>query len=236
MAIQKPIEDIEKIEQKLAGFSQQIAQSSSVLDNLSAIQIQFEDLAQTYESFKTYSNKVKQKNHNLEVFKVDAEQRLEDLEKSLKSVQASFGTLQQDWENPREAVEIYLDNMENRLRTELRGALSQLDQSGMSPSHLDKLEKLDTQVRALRTAVRTGERRSRLLQNWLVVTSIVAVMGLGMQLFTPLIKAKQAPKPTATTEEPKPEASTTAEEAATSEPGVDEEFTPPTDFSNTISQ
>lgn len=234
MAIQKPIEDIEKIEQKLAGFSQQIAQSSSVLDNLSAIQIQFEDLAQTYESFKTYSNKVKQKNQNLEVFKIDAEQRLDDLEKSLKTVQASFGTLQQDWENPREAVEIYLDNMENRLRTELRGALSQLDQSGTTPAHLDKLEKLDTQVRAMRTAVRNGERRSRILQNWLVVTSIVAVMGLGLQLVTPFIKAKQAPKAATPTEEPKPEASTA--ENAESEPGTDEEFTPQTDFSSTIGQ
>ncbi|NJM56885.1 MAG: hypothetical protein HC857_04825 [Synechococcales cyanobacterium RU_4_20] len=242
MATQTPIEDIERIEQKLVGFSQQIAQSSSVLDNLSAIQLQFEDLAQTYESFKTHNGKLKQKTQSLEVFKTDAEQRIDDIEKALKSIQTSFGNLQKDWENPREAVEIYLDNMETRLRTELRGALSQLDQSGLSSAHIDKLEKLDTQVRALRTSVRNAERRGRILQNWLVVTSIVALMGLGMQLFTPFMTAKKT--------ESKPAAKPTSTEAPTAAtpgltPGGPDRATPPEagdgtapqgDFSNTIGQ
>jgi DNA repair exonuclease SbcCD ATPase subunit len=237
MATQTPTEDIEQLEKKLLDFSQQISQSSSVLENLSAIQAQFEDLARTYESFKNYNSKLKQKTQNLEVFKTDAEQRLDDIEKALKSAQAAFSNLQKDWENPREAVEIYLDNMETRLRTELRGALSQLDQSGFSATHIDKLEKLDTQVRGLRTSLRKVEQRSRILQNWLVVTSLVALMGLGMQLFAPFLGgektgAKPADKPT-TTEAPTDKPPTTSGSAA---PAGSSEIAPQADFSSTIGE
>lgn len=214
MALQHPVTEIEQIEEKLVSFSQQISQSSNVLDNLSAIQVQFEDLAQTYESFKEYSVKARQKNQNFEVFKTDTDQRLEDIEKGLKAIQTAFGNLQQDWENPREAVEIYLDNMETRLRTELRGALSQLDQSGLSQAQVDKLDKLDTQVRALRTTLRTTERRGRILQNWLVATSIIALIALAMPLLMPFVRPeKPAPAPAS----PEPAAEETTSEAAPTE-------------------
>ena len=206
MALQNSVTEIEQIEEKLIGFSQQIVQSSSVLDSLSALQVQFEDLAQTYESFKEYSAKVRQKNQNHEIFKTDTEQRLNDIEASLRSIQTAFGNLQQDWENPREAVEIYLDNMETRLRTELRGALSQLDQSGLSQAQVDKLDKLDTQIRALRTTLRTTERRGRILQNWLVATSIIALIGLGMPLIMPFVQPEEpAPTVSEPTSEIRPE-------------------------------
>ena len=228
MAVQKPITEIEQIEEKLVSFSKQVAQSSSVLDNLSAIQVQFEDLAQTYESFKDYSAKVRQKNQNFEIFKTDTDQRLDEIEKAIKSIQTAFGNLQQDWENPREAVEIYLDNMETRLRTELRGALSQLDQSGFSQAQIDKLDKLDTQVRALRTTLRATERRGRILQNWLVATSIIALLGLGMPLLMPFVRPEKS-SPTPKPEAPKQEATT--EETAPEDEAAE---APSANFSNSI--
>ncbi len=195
MALQQSTTDFEQIEQKLIGFSQQIAQSSSVLDNLAVIQTQFEDLAQTYQSLKDYTHQAKLKNQNLESAQAETERRLQALDSRLGTLQSSLATMQKDWENPREAVEIYLDNLENRLRTELRGALNHMEQAGFNPTQLDKLDKLDTQVRAFRTSLRTAERRGRILQNWLVATSITALMALGIPLLLPFVRPDAQPTP-----------------------------------------
>lgn len=179
------------MDRHLSGLNQQLIQSAQVLDELAAIQAQFEDLAQTYQAFKQYSDRLQSHESgltaDLDDFRTKTEQRCEALEVHLGEIQRSFSGIQETFEDPREAVQIYIETLEGRLRAELRGALSRIEQAGFSPAQLEKVEKLDIQVRGMRTALRNAERQGRLLQNWLVAVTLLAITALGLPLLMPLI-------------------------------------------------
>ncbi len=186
MIAQKPPANLERMDGQLAGLNQQLAKSASVLDELASIQLQFEDLAQTYADFKAYAQRLQSEGGaGIASLRRETEQRFQSMEKSLQDAQhRSTG---EEGEEAREAVQIQIENLESRLRQELRGALNRIDQAGFSPVQLEKLEKLDIQMRGMRNALRSSERRERMLQNGLVAVAIMALMALGMPLLMPLI-------------------------------------------------
>lgn len=192
MIAQKPPANLEQVDSQLAGFNQQLARSASVLDELASIQLQFEDLAETYADFKQHVQRLKADGSGLGDLRSDMEQRFQALDDRLGRAQQEFVATQGGAEDPREAMQIHIESMESRLRTELRGALSRIDQAGFSPMQIEKVEKLDVQVRGLRNALRTAERRERMLQNWLVAVTIMALMALGMPLLMPLILGEES--------------------------------------------
>ena len=192
MIAQKPPANLEQMDGQLAGLNQQLAKSASVLDELASIQLQFEDLAQTYADFKAYAQRLQSEDGaGIASLRRDMDQRFQSIEKTLQEAQHRFAD--EDGEEAREAVQIHIENLENRLRQELRGALSRIDQAGFSPVQLEKLDKLDIQMRGMRNALRTAERRERMLQNGLVAVAIMALMALCMPLLMPLILGDDKP-------------------------------------------
>ncbi len=186
MIAQKPPANLEQMDGQLAGLNQQLAKSASVLDELASIQLQFEDLAQTYADFKAYAQRLQSEDGaGIASLRRDMEQRFQSIEKSFDDAQHRFA--EGNDEEAREAVQIHIENLENRLRQELRGALSRIDQAGFSPVQIEKLDKLDIQMRGMRNALRTAERRGNMLQNGLVAVAIMALMALAMPLLMPLI-------------------------------------------------
>ncbi len=196
MIAQKPPANLGQMDEQLAGLNQQLAQSASVLDELASIQVQFDDLAQTYADFKAYAQRLQSEDGGgIVTLRQDMEQRFLAVENSIKDAQRSFADGGGEGEDPREAVQIHIENLENRLRQELRGALSRIDQAGFSPVQIEKVEKLDIQMRGMRNALRTAERRERMLQNWLAAVTIMALMALGMPMLMPLILGDSDPSP-----------------------------------------
>jgi len=185
MIAQKPPANLEQMDGQLAGLNQQLAQSASVLDELASIQLQFEDLAQTYADFKAYAQRLQSDEGGVGTLRREMDQRFGSFEKSLQDAKQRFA--EGESEEAREAIQIHVENLEGRLRQELRGALSRIDQAGFSPVQIEKLDKLDIQVRGMRNALRTSERRERMLQNGLVAVAIMALMALSMPLLMPLI-------------------------------------------------
>lgn len=192
MIAQKPPANLEQMDGQLAGLNQQLAKSASVLDELASIQLQFEDLAETYADFKAYAQRLQSEDGvGIVALRRDMDQRFQSLEKHLH--EAQYRLVEGGGEDTREAVQIHIENLESRLRQELRGALSRIDQAGFSPVQIEKLDKLDIQMRGMRNALRTAERRGHMLQNGLVAVAIMAVMGLAMPLLMPLILGQDKP-------------------------------------------
>lgn len=183
-AVPKATAELNTVEQAMLGFRQQIDQSMGILDNLAQVEAQFSDLAQLYQTLRTTIRQVQDDSRQM----AELEQRLLALDGALQRLRADFTTFQGDCENPREAVQIYIDNLETRLRTELRAALNRLEQSGFGPAQIEKVDKVDTLVRGLKASARETERRLQLMQSWLVASSLVAIVALGLPLLTPFIQ------------------------------------------------
>lgn len=178
----KSTETIDQLEQEIQTLRRRLEKSSVVLDGLSEVQSQFEDLALIYRDFKKKSTQI------------NVDERLGGLEKTLGSLRDELTTIQRDWQNPRDAVQVYLDTAETRLRNELRAGLTHIEQStGPNSIHLEKIEKLDSQLRALKSVSRDGDKRLKMMQNWLIGTTIMAAVGIVMPFIMPLPQSTVTP-------------------------------------------
>ncbi len=206
MAIHTSTTELSSLDQAMGGFRQQLEQSMGVLDNLARVEAQFSDLAHVYQSLR---DSIRQMQEGAKTA-AEVEQRVLNFEKSLARLRSDLDTFQKDFENPRDAVQIYIDNLETRLRTELRAALNRIEQSGIGPAQVEKIEKMDSQVRTLKTNLRDAERRLQMMQSWLVATTLMAVVGLALPIVGPMIQ------PEATAPGPRPEVPTTPSKPAPS--------------------
>lgn len=191
----KATAELNNVDQAMLGFRQQLDQSMGILDNLAQVEAQFSDLAQLYQTLRTTIRQVQDDSRQV----AELEKRLATLEGALQRMRADFTAFQSDCENPREAVQIYIDNLETRLRTELRAVLTRLEQSGVGPAQVEKVDKVDSLVRGLKASSRETERRLQVMQSWLVAVSLVAIVALGLPLLTPFIQG--TPSPMGDTEE-----------------------------------
>lgn len=188
-------------------FRQRLEASTGVLDNLARVEAQFSDLAQTYQGLQDTLQTLCQLGSHPNQIKADVDQRLKVVDASLHQLRLDFEGFQTTFDNPREAVQIYIDNLENRLRNELRVALGRIEQSGFSPAQLDKLDKLDTQTRAYRTSLRDAERQIRLMKSWLLATSLVAAVALVLPVLAPLISPSGSSSGSSSVSQPRSEPS-----------------------------
>jgi chromosome segregation ATPase len=177
----KSTETIDQLEQEIQTLRRRLEKSSVVLDGLSEVQSQFEDLAIVYRDIKKKSTQL------------NIDERLGGLERTLGGLREELTTIQRDWQNPRDAVQVYLDTAETRLRNELRAGLSQIEQStGPSSAHMERIEKLDGQLRALKSVNRETDKRSKMLQNWLIGTTILAASAIVMPFMMPMVQSSTA--------------------------------------------
>lgn len=188
----KSTETIDQLEQEIQTLRRRLEKSSVVLDSLSEVQSQFEDLAIVYRDIKKKSTQL------------NIDERLGGLERTLGGLREELTTIQKDWQNPRDAVQVYLDTAETRLRNELRAGLSQIEQStGPSSAHMERIEKLDGQLRAVKSLNREADKRSKMLQNWLIGTTILAATAIVVPFMMPMIQA--APTTAETTPDAAPQ-------------------------------
>jgi uncharacterized protein YfkK (UPF0435 family) len=191
----KSTETIDQLEQEIQTLRRRLEKSSVVLDGLSEVQSQFEDLAIIYRDLKKKSAQ-----NNID-------ERLFGLEKTLGNLREELTTIQRDWQNPRDAIQVHLETAETRLRNELRAGLAQIEQSsGANSPHFEKIDKLDAHVRAIKAAGRETDKRSKMLQNWLLGTTVMAAVAILMPFFLPMAQSQStAPADSTPSTEPSPD-------------------------------
>ena len=95
-----------------------------------------------------------------------------------REIDKQFLAFQQEWTGPRDEMQAYVDEFESRVRTELRAVINRIEQSGFTPDHLDRIDKLSTQVQGLRTSLRNTDDRTRGAQGWAVAALVTAILAL----------------------------------------------------------
>jgi DNA repair exonuclease SbcCD ATPase subunit len=105
---------------------------------------------------------------------------LQQITKLKLEVEGLFSTLKDEWAQPKEAMQAYVSEFESRLRTELRSALNRMEQSGFSPQHLEKLDKLDTRLHALKGTMISTDKQVKSLRQGLTVAIILSLVAIAL--------------------------------------------------------
>jgi DNA repair exonuclease SbcCD ATPase subunit len=91
-----------------------------------------------------------------------------------------FGAIIKEWQQYRETMQVPIEEFEARLMAELKATLNRMNQSsGLSSTHL---EKLDAQVLNARSTLRTVEKQVRAMRTWLVITTLLSILALGLPI------------------------------------------------------
>lgn len=113
------LNELEHIEQELAEFRNHFEQSLSVLDGLAKVQVQFEDLAQTYQKLKEHLEEVKFTGGEIAQVQETFNQRFAETEKVIES---KLGEVKSEVFN----LQNELDSAERNLNTEFAQQLGDL--------------------------------------------------------------------------------------------------------------
>ena len=82
----KTLGDLEQVEQELAELRNQLEQSFGVLDSLIKIQVQFDDLAQTYQKLKAHLDEVNATRKDVAQVQAAFDHRFAELEAFMKKL------------------------------------------------------------------------------------------------------------------------------------------------------
>lgn len=222
----KYLNELEHVEQELEKLRNHFGQSFGVLEGLAKVQAQFEDLAQTYQKLKEHLDEVKANrgdiaqvaatfNHRFAELEKVIESRWGEVKSELLNVNNELGDAERklsaelakqvgdlntvflkEWASYKEAIQVRLDELEARLRTELQVSMNQLSEAELNDQHLEKQEKLEhqvslagswlddvqQQVNNVERQLRNVEQQMRMMSRWLVVAVLTTVVALGLVL------------------------------------------------------
>lgn len=215
---------LEQVEREIAEFRQQIERSSTMLDTLSSIQMEFEDLARTHQSIKSSVGSGQVSPADLEQLRQRLQDQLSSLEKLIDSIRKEvlgelataqdnlttanrnlktdlsqqMSRLKQDVESkliflenelvqPKETIQSYVAEFEARVRTELRAVLNRIEQSGFSPTHLERLDKLDTRLQAAKTSIKAQDNRIDGTRTIAMIAAAMAIAALAVSVVTEFV-------------------------------------------------
>lgn len=88
-----------------------------------------------------------------------------------------FEALLREWKQQRDTMQVPIEEFEARLMTELKATLNRMNQSGVSATNF---EKLDAQILSTRSSMRNVEKQIGAMRTWLVITTLVAIVALGL--------------------------------------------------------
>lgn len=97
-----------------------------------------------------------------------------------REVEGRLGTILQEWMNQREAMRAPMEEFEARLRTELRANLTRLREAGLNPASFEKLDKLETQLRAVQSSSQETNKQLRQMSKRLTFTTVIACIALAL--------------------------------------------------------
>lgn len=218
----KSLYDIDYIEQELAELRNQLNQTFKVVDGLAKIQTQFEDFGQTYQQLDVIDNQ-----EEIAELQAHFNARCAQLEKLIESkwieIKKEIFNLKNELSNTdfninaevikqvnelKEEVEDFkafqapLNEIEDKLRTELQTSIDQISEAGFNNKNLEKqeslehqlqtaksfLKDLERQVQKLERQLRNLEKQLRVMSKWVIIAVLTTVISLSLALGLAAIK------------------------------------------------
>ena len=212
----KSLYDIDYIEQELAELRNQLNQTFKVVDGLAKIQTQFEDFGQRYQQLDVIANQ-----EEIAELQAHFNARCAQLEKLIESkwieIKKEISNLKNELSNTdfnisaevikqvnelKEEVEDFkafqapLNEIEDKLRTELQTSIEQLSAAGLNNQNLEKqeslehqlqtaksfLKELERQVQKLERQLRSLEKQLRVMSKWVIIAVVTTVVSLSLAL------------------------------------------------------
>lgn len=93
-----------------------------------------------------------------------------------RNFEAQLAETVANWNQQKKALQAPIEEFEARLRSELRSVLSQ----GFGPQHIEKLEKLSTQMSSSKSALRAMDKKLQRLRVGLMLTTLIAAIALAV--------------------------------------------------------
>lgn len=218
----KSLYDIDYIEQELAELRNQLNQTFKVVDGLAKIQTQFEDFGQKYQQLDVIANQ-----EDIAELQAHFNARCAQLEKLIESkwieINKEISNLNNEFSNTdfnigaevvkqvnelKEEVEDLkafqapLNEIEDKLRTELQTSIDQISGEGLNNQNLEKqeslehqlqiaksfLKDLERQVQKMERQLRNLEKQLRVMSKWVIVAVVTTVISLSLALGLAAIK------------------------------------------------
>ncbi len=218
----KSLYDIDYIEQELAELRNQLNQTFKIVDGLAKIQTQFEDFGQRYQQLDVTANQ-----EEIAELQSHFNARCAQLEKLIESkwieIKKEVFNLKNELSNTdfnisveviklvnelKEEVEEFktfqapLNEIEDKLRTELQTSIDQLSADGFNQQNLEKqesieyqlqtaksfLKDLERQVQKLERQLRNLEKQLRVMSKWVIIAVVTTVVSLSLALGLAAIK------------------------------------------------
>ena len=218
----KSLYDLDYIEQELAELRNQLNQTFKVVDGLAKIQTQFEDFEQRYQQLDVIANQ-----EEIAELQAHFNARCAQLEKLIESkwieIKKEISNLKNELSNTdfnisaeviklvnelKEEVEAFkafqapLNEIEDKLRTELQTSIDQLSADGFNHQNLEKqeslehqlqtaksfLKDLERQVQKLERQLRSLEKQLRVMSKWVIIAVLTTVISLSLALGLAAIK------------------------------------------------
>jgi chromosome segregation ATPase len=212
----KSLYDLDYIEQELAELRNQLNQTFKVVDGLAKIQTQFEDFGQRYQQLDVIANQ-----EEIAELQAHFNARCAQLEKLIESkwieIKKEISNLKNELSNTdfnisaevikqvnelKEKVENLkvfqapLNEIEDKLRTELQTSIDQLSADGFNHQNLEKqeslehqlqtaksfLKDLERQVQKLERQLRNLEKQLRVMSKWVIIAVLTTVVSLSLAL------------------------------------------------------
>lgn len=212
----KSLYDLDYIEQELAELRNQLKQTFKVVDGLAKIQTQFEDFGQRYQQLDVIANQ-----EEIAELQSHFNARCAQLEKLIESkwieIKKEVSNLKNELSNTdfnisaeviklvnelKEEVEEFkafqapLNEIEDKLRTELQNSIDQLSADGFNHQNLEKqenleyqlqtaksfLKDLERQVQKLERQLRNLEKQLRVMSKWVIIAVLTTVVSLALAL------------------------------------------------------
>ena len=190
--MEKHMNQLENIEQEMVELRSQLKESFGVLENLGKIQTKFGELAETQKQFEEYTQQAKTTLEGINQNEHTFHERFNEIETAIDSKWEEFhGEVLNVQEQGRNTLEDIAQAKEkfnqqlgelNNLKNDLRVTLNQLKESGLNPLNLQKLDKLDNQIRGAISYLHNMDKQMQMMRNWLVVSLLTAAIALSIPL------------------------------------------------------
>lgn len=213
----KSLYDIDYIEQELAELRNHLNQTFKIVDGLAKIQTQFEDFGQKYQQLDVIANQEEiaelQSHFNArcaqleklveskwieikkEIFNIQNELDNPDFNHNAEVIKLVSG-LKEEVEESLKSFQAPLNEIEDKLRTELQTSIDQLSTSGFNQQNLEKqesiehqlqitksfLKDLERQVQKLERQQRNLEKQLRVMSKWVIIAVLTTVVSLSLAL------------------------------------------------------
>ena len=218
----KSLYDIDYIEQELAELRNQLNQTFKVVDGLAKIQTQFEDFGQRYQQLDVIGNQEEiaelQAHFNARCaqleklieskwieFKKEISNLMNELSNTDFNISAEVIKQVNELKEEVEDLKVFqapLNEIEDKLRTELQTSIDQLSADGLNNQNLEKqesleyqlqtaksfLKDLERQVQKLERQLRSLEKQLRVMSKWVIIAVVTTVVSLSLALGLAAIK------------------------------------------------